>query len=349
MKKHIIIMAGGTGGHVFPAIAIGKVLQQRGFAVSWLGGSHGIETKLVEPAGFELDKLKIKALRGKGLLAWILLPFKLLLSILQAIQIIRKHKASVVIGMGGYAAGPGAIAAKLLGKKLVLHEQNAIPGLTNKLLAKLADKVFCAFVGAFPATKCQVVGNPIRQEILQVATYKTHPGKLRVLVVGGSGGALIFNQVVPEAAAKFDIDIWQQTGEKTLKIAQDNYVKYGVSARVEAFIDDMATAYAWADLIICRAGALTVSELIAVGRAAILVPYPYAVDDHQFLNAQVLVRKDAGICLRQAEFSADKLAELLNGLVKAPQKLQQLANNARNLAITDSAEQVCNGIETYFD
>ena len=273
-ESPIVIMAGGTGGHIFPALAVANRLRDSNHRVVWLGSPLGLESKIIPKTGIEMEWLPVKGLRRKGLKAWLLAPWRLLRSISQAIRILRKLNPSVVLGMGGYVAGPGGLSAWLLRKPLLIHEQNAVAGLTNRVLARFARQVFEAFPKSFAAkVNAVTVGNPVRQDILNLPKpkerFSSRVGPLRLLVLGGSQGALVFNELVPLALAAMPSsqrpEVWHQAGEATLEIAVNQYQAVGLKARVEAFVEDMSQAYGWADLVICRAGALTVAELTAVG------------------------------------------------------------------------------------
>lgn len=337
----IMIMAGGTGGHVFPGLAVAQVLREQGHEIAWLGTANGIEARLVPAANIPLHFLSVVGLRGKGLAHLIKAPFKIIAALMQALSILRKEKPACVLGMGGFVAGPGALAAKFLGIPLVIHEQNAIAGTTNRLLSGLANRVLQAFAGTFePSKKAQTVGNPVRKQ-LPIKQAESHD-KLQVLVVGGSLGAQAINQVLPEVAkAMADVAIWHQTGKDQEQSVQAAYGDFA-DVRVSAFIDDMAAAYAWADVVICRAGAMTVSEIAAVGLPAIFVPYPYAIDDHQTANANILAKQNAAIVLPQAEMSSDKLVGYLRDFQQNPEKTRQMAANAAQLGVRDAAETVAN-------
>ena len=341
-------MAGGTGGHVFPGVAIADALADKQIDCVWLGTQGGMEATWVKNANIPLHNISIKGLRGNGLKGWLLAPVNVFKAWRQARKIMQRQQPDLVLGMGGFVCGPGGLAAKSLGIPLVLHEQNAIPGLTNKLLAPLANLV----VAAFPQNKMtgkQVVtiGNPVRKGLQDIETVEnTQPCHL--LVLGGSRGALALNEVLPKALALMDEDIRpvvkHQAGEKTLDKAKQAYQKAGTTAEVVPFIDNMLTAYAQADLVLCRAGALTVSELMAVARPAIMVPYPYAVDNHQTANAQALVDIDGGQVIQQNELTAQRLAEVLTAWsvnterrVKASQSIRDKA--PRN-ATTDIVEKL---------
>lgn len=337
----ILIMAGGTGGHVFPALAVAQELMARGRQVIWLGSTRGIENRLVPAAGIPLERVRVAGLRGKGLLSWVLAPGKLLLALWDALRVVRSCKPAAVLGMGGFAAGPGGVAAWLLRRPLIIHEQNAAAGLTNRLLAGIAREVLQAFPGSFSAgVSAQTIGNPVREDIVALpppaVRLAGRSGPLRLLVLGGSQGALALNNAVPAALAELDpaakVDVWHQAGPTTLAAAQSNYASHQLEARVEAFIDDMAAAYAWADMVVCRAGALTIAELAAAGLGAVLVPFPAAVDDHQTRNARFLVDADAAILIPQAELTPQRLAAELQRCVSEPGLAQIRAERARALA-----------------
>lgn len=314
-KQTIMIMAAGTGGHVFPGLALAESLTKKDIKVIWLGTPNGMEQKWVEKSKIPFYKISIAGLRGNGLVGWLKSPFNIMTAFWQARKIMQSLKPNLVLGMGGFVCGPGGLAAKSLGISLVLHEQNAIPGMTNKWLAIFANKI----ITAFPQKKitgkkvCQI-GNPIRAGLEGLAT-PTSQKPFNILVIGGSRGALILNEKVPQALALLSAEqrpkIVHQTGQKTLKQAQDFYYKAKVKAQIVPFIDDMAKAYSRADLVICRSGALTISELMAVARPAIMIPYPYAVDDHQTKNAKVLVELQGGEIIKQTELTPQILAQKL--------------------------------------
>jgi len=345
----ILITAGGTGGHVFPALAVAGELRQRGVQVVWLGTREGIEARLVPAAGFEIDYIRIRGLRGGGWLRWFLLPVRLNLAMWQAFRILRRRRPDAVLAMGGFAAGPGGLMASLLNIPLVVHEQNAVAGLTNRWLAHLADVLLAGFPGAFSGRHgLRVVGNPVRAEILQLDSpeqrFAGRQGPLRLLVVGGSQGAQIFNQVIPEALRAMPEarrpDVWHQTGPRDEQDVTRRYQTVLPQARVTAFIDDMASAYAWADLVICRAGAMTVAELAAAGVGSLLVPLPSAADDHQTANARYLAEREAAELLPQAELTANRLADLLGELSEDRALLARMAVHARSCAVIDATETV---------
>ena len=345
MSKTILIMAGGTGGHIFPALAVGELMRKRGWRVVWLGNPAGMEARLVPTHGFEMVWLNFGALRGKGLLRKLLLPFNLLRGFWQAQKIIRQVQPDVVLGMGGYVTFPGGMMASFLGKPLVVHEQNSVAGLANRVLAAVADKVATGFPEVLKNSVW--TGNPVRPEIAALAPpaerFAEHQGALRLLVIGGSLGAQILNEMVPQGLSLLGASdqplIVHQAGEKHLEALQANYAAVGVQAHCVSFIEDMAGAYAWADLVICRAGALTIAELAAAGVASILVPFPHAVDDHQTGNAKFLVNVGGAFLLPQNELTADSIALIRN---YSRGQLLEMAEKARSLARPDATEAVAN-------
>lgn len=348
-SKRILVMAGGTGGHVFPALAVAKYLSQQGWQVRWLGTAERMEARLVPQHGFDIDFIDIKGVRGNGMLRKLAAPFKILRSILQAKAVIKSFQPDVVLGMGGFASGPGGIAARLAGIPLVLHEQNAVPGMTNRLLAKVASRVLCAFDNTFgDEFQAQVVGNPVRHELVALGEEpaQSNDAALKVLVVGGSLGAKVFNDVLPQVLGACSqskaITVWHQVGKGNLESVKASYQALGQEDKVKVseFIDDMEAAYKWADVLVCRAGALTVSELAAVAKPSILVPYPHAVDDHQTRNANVLVEAGAAFLLPQATMTADVLAEQLIALATDRQELALMGQKARSVAVLNATQSV---------
>lgn len=345
MSKTILVMAGGTGGHIFPALAVAEKMRERGWRVVWLGNPDGMEARLVPPRGFEMVNLKFAALRGKGLLRKLLLPVNLLRGFWQALKIIRQVQPNVVLGMGGYITFPGGMMAALLGKPLVLHEQNSVAGLANRVLAGVADRVASGFPGVLK--KAVWLGNPVRPEIAAIAPpterFAERSGALRLLVIGGSLGAQALNEMVPKGLALLgesdQPQIVHQAGEKHLDALKANYAAVGVQAHCVSFIEDMAGAYAWADLVICRSGALTVAELAAAGVASILVPFPHAVDDHQTGNAKFLVNVGGAFLLPQPDLTPDSVALIRN---YSRGQLLEMAEKARSLAKPEAAEEVAN-------
>ncbi len=339
-----MIMAGGTGGHVFPALAVADHLRALGWHVVWLGARAGLEATLVPHHGYELASIRFAGLRGKGLLAKLLLPLNLLVAFWQSLRALRAHRPDVVLGMGGYVAFPGGMMAALVGRPLAIHEQNSIAGLANRVLAGVADRVLVAFPGALP--KSQVAGNPVRDAIAHVAPpaerFAGRAGRLRVLVVGGSLGAAALNERVPQAIALIPAEarprIVHQSGAKHLDRLRASYAAAGVEADLRPFIDDMAQAYADADVAICRAGATTVAELAAAGVPSILVPFPFAVDDHQTANARYLADAGAAVLVQQRDLTAETLAETLRALTR--ERLLEMAKKARALGRPDATRAV---------
>jgi len=345
----VLIMAGGTGGHVFPALAVARALRQRNESVVWLGTARGLEARVVPADGFPLEQVRVQGLRGKGVLRWLTAPVKVLVAVADAIRVVRRCRPKVVLGMGGYTAGPGGIAAWLLRRPLVIHEQNAVAGLTNRLLAGFARDVLQAFPGAFsPGIRARVTGNPVRADIASLpapaARFAGRAGRLRLLVLGGSQGARALNETVAGAVALLPADrrpeIRHQAGEATRPVAEAAYRAAGVEARIHPFIEDMAEAYGWADVVLARSGALTVAELAAAGVGAILVPFPAAVDDHQTRNAAYLVDAGAATLLPQARLTASSLAAELRAYLDQPGLALTRAARARELAAPAATEAI---------
>ncbi len=338
--RRVMIMAGGTGGHVFPALALAEVLRQRSCEVVWLGTRHGIEARLVPAAGLPVEWISVGGIRGKGLVTLLRAPFTVLRALWQSIAAVRRQRPAVVVGLGGYVTGPGGLAAWLLRRPLVIHEQNAVAGFTNRVLARLARPVLEAFAGSFPAARrALVVGNPVRPAFFALPAtavrYGARTGPLRLLVIGGSQGAARLNAAVPAALAMLPSGRWQvrhQAGVRGLESARRCYADAGVPASVEPFIDDIAAAYAEADLVVCRAGALTVSEIAAAGVAALFVPFAAAVDDHQTRNATHLVERGAATLLPESELSPQRLAAELERLGADRGALRMMAERARGSA-----------------
>lgn len=349
----LLVMAGGTGGHIMPALAVAERLRAEGWRVVWLGNEDAMEGRLVPQRGFETAWIRFGALRGKGLVRKLLLPFNLLRGFAQSLAVMRRVRPSVVLGMGGYVSFPGGMMAVLVNRPLVVHEQNSVAGLANRVLAKVADATLTGFPNALPGARW--VGNPVRPEIAQLADpdtrYGQHDGPLRVLVVGGSLGAAVLNTVVPKALALLPAElrpsVVHQAGERHLPILQKNYADAAVEASCVAFIEDMAAAYADADVVICRSGALTVAELAAAGCPSVLVPFPHAVDDHQTANARFLSEAGAAVLLPQDSLSAERLADLLGSMTRPA--LRAMAQKARALAKPDATElvaEVCKGMQS---
>lgn len=347
--RPIMIMAGGTGGHVFPALAVAEVLRSRGVPVVWLGSEAGMEARLVPAHGFALETVAIRGLRGKGLVSWLGAPLRLLAAVHQARAILRRVRPGAVLGAGGFAAGPGGIAARLARIPLLVHEQNAVAGLTNRCLARFATQVFEAFPDSFgTGVRASCIGNPVRADIAALPPpeerFASREGRIRLLVLGGSQGAQRLNLLVPQALARIEPDcrpqVRHQAGERGLDATREAYAAAGVDAQVTAFIDDMASAYAWPDLALCRAGALTITELQAAGLAAVLVPFPAAVDDHQTRNAQVMVRLGAARLVQERDLTAQILSRLIGELAGDRARLLGMARAARASAITGAAERL---------
>ncbi len=356
MMKQVLIMAGGTGGHVFPALAVAQALRTQGVNVTWLGTKSGLEADIVPKSGIEIDWVSVKGLRGKGIFGWLCAPCKLLFAAYQTQRIINKRKPDVVIGMGGFVTGPGGLMAYLNRIPLVIHEQNAIPGLTNRLLGRIANVVLEAFPGAFEKKyHATALGNPVRDTFSNIAPPNDRminrgPG-LRLLVVGGSLGAMALNIITPKTLQQFSstgqLEVWHQTGSQKFLSTKECYEKKHLKAKVEPFIDDMTAAYAWADIVLCRSGALTISELAAAGVGSILVPYPHAVDDHQTKNAEFLVNAGAAKLLPQTELTVHTLSEILTGLIENRERILKMANAAFAKRQMDSVSQVldhCAGV-----
>jgi UDP-N-acetylglucosamine--N-acetylmuramyl-(pentapeptide) pyrophosphoryl-undecaprenol N-acetylglucosamine transferase len=348
--RPVLIMAGGTGGHVFPALAVAEELVARGVAVSWLGTRRGLEARVVPAAGYPLETMRVAGLRGKGVTRLLLAPFMLLVALLQALVILLRLRPQAVLGMGGFASGPGGVVAWLLRRPLLIHEQNSVAGMTNRWLAPLAHTVMEAFPGSMPAKYRPVhTGNPVRVEITRLPEpaerlAQHQRGALRVLVIGGSLGAHALNTTVPAALARLSpgnsCSVRHQTGAADVDAVRQAYAEAGIEAQVSAFIDDMAAAYAWADLVVCRAGALTVAELAVVGVAAILVPFPHATDDHQTGNARFLADAGAAILVPQETLEPERLGQLLDDFAARREVLLEMAGRARSLALPQAARRV---------
>ena len=351
----VMIMAGGTGGHVYPALAVAHELKARGHDIVWMGAPDSFEARVVPAAGFPIEFIRVSGLRGKGLVKLLFAPLLITRAMLDAWAVLRRHEPAAVLGMGGFAAGPGGLVARLWGVPLVIHEQNAVAGLTNRWLARVAQRVLQAFPGTFAGAAS--VGNPVRSAIRNVPDPATRlgprHGPLHVLVIGGSQGARALNEKVPEALALLPAherpEVWHQAG-RTLAVAQEAYRRAGVDATLEAFIDDMASAYAWADLVVCRAGASTIAELAAAGCGALLVPFPAAVDDHQTRNGEHLARGGAALLLQESALTARALADQLRALLSDRARLLRMAQAARAAAwpraearIADAVLEVARG------
>ncbi|MDP2561462.1 undecaprenyldiphospho-muramoylpentapeptide beta-N-acetylglucosaminyltransferase [Psychrobium sp. 1_MG-2023] len=345
MSKRLLVMAGGTGGHVFPGLAVVNLLREQGWEIHWLGCATRMEAQLVPQHNIDISFIDVEGVRGNGIVRLIKAPFKLLRSVWQARAVIKEYQPDVVLGMGGFASGPGGIAAKLCQLPLVLHEQNAIAGMTNRYLAKMADAVMVAFDGALAEASPHVVGNPVRADIISLGAQSKQvdvaKSQFNVLVVGGSLGAKVLNETMPQACqhlSELNIHIRHQAGKGNSQVLKDAY--QGIEhIQVSDFIDDMADAYQWADLVVCRAGALTVSEIAVLGLPAIFVPLPYAVDDHQTKNAQALTQVGAAKLLPQSEMTAESLAQQIQQIL-SPEQLILMSRASKGVAKLDATEQV---------
>jgi len=380
MSGPVMIMAGGTGGHVFPGLTVADVLRERGRRVVWLGTRRGLEARVVPQHGIDIEWISVAGLRGKGLVGTVTAPFRAAYAVGQALAVLRRRKPSTVLGMGGFVSGPGGLAAWLMRRPLVIHEQNAIAGTTNRWLARFATRVFEAFPGSFPRrVAAEHVGNPVRRSIAALPPASERIAELiarknvsdtifssaaasdevsraekivsdtffrrrpRLLVVGGSQGARVLNVTVPAALARLPENVRPEVRHQAGRTADDARAAYrdaGVSADIREFIDDMAEAYGWADLVVARAGALTIAELAAAGLPAVLVPYPHAIDDHQSRNAEWFTGAGAGIAIAERDLDAERLARELDRLLAAPEKLAQMADASRRLARVDAAERI---------
>ncbi|GAA6166270.1 undecaprenyldiphospho-muramoylpentapeptide beta-N-acetylglucosaminyltransferase [Sessilibacter corallicola] len=355
MPLHAVIMAGGTGGHIYPALAVARELIDLGFSVSWLGTRRGLESKLIPDAGLDIDYIDIEGVRGKSAKTLIKAPFLILKAIRQASSLIKQRQANVVLGFGGFVAGPGGFAAKMLGIPLIIHEQNAVAGTTNKILAKIATQVYTAFPNVFK--QATVVGNPVRKEISSICSPKdrwpdtnlSSDSPFHLLVLGGSLGAAALNESVPKAVEKIisgtsaEIHVRHQCGGKNLDSTIASYEACGLDLNndqfnVMPFVEDMAEAYSWAHFVICRAGALTVAEIAAAGCASLMIPFPHAIDDHQTQNALWLVSSGAGKICQQKELTLDRLIDEIQSAMRDRPNLLTIAEKARSLAVKDTAE-----------
>jgi UDP-N-acetylglucosamine--N-acetylmuramyl-(pentapeptide) pyrophosphoryl-undecaprenol N-acetylglucosamine transferase len=349
-ERPILIMAGGTGGHVFPALALARLLREKAHKVIWLGTHRGIEARVIPAEGIPIEWLSVGGLRGKSALTLLAAPLKLVMALVQALSVMWRHRPAVVVGLGGFVTGPGGVAAWLTGRPLLIHEQNAVAGFTNRTLAHyFAREVLEAFPGSFGGrVRARAIGNPVRRDIIAVpppaARFAGRSGPIRILVIGGSQGAARLNEVVPQglkrAAGQVSFEVRHQAGEKWIESGRESYAKAGVQADVRAFIENMGEAYGWADLVICRSGALTVSELAAVGVGAILVPFPAAVDDHQTHNAGYLVKAGAAVLIPQSELTPERLATELRRLAASRDTLREMAEKARSLGRPEAADDL---------
>ena len=345
----VLIMAGGTGGHIFPALAVAHVLKQRGIAVVWLGVPGSMEARLVPKNGFPIEWVRVAGIRGKGVRTWAMAPLRIMRAVLQALAVFRRVRPRSVLGAGGYVSGPGGVAARLLRVPLLIHEQNAAPGMTNRLLARLASQVLQAFPGSFPAAlHALTVGNPVRADIAALPApeqrFAGREARSRLLVFGGSQGAQRLNAVVPQALARMSPEhrpqVRHQAGERGLEAARSAYREAQVDVEISAFIDDMAQAYAWADFAVCRAGAMTVAELQAAGLGAVFVPFALATDDHQTKNAEVMVRIGAARIIQERDLTAESLGAAIAALSEDRSVTLRMAQAARAARVVDAADRV---------
>ena len=343
------MVAAGTGGHVYPALAVAERLRSMGVDVSWLGTAAGIESRLVPAAGFPLHVSRVAGLRGRGLARWLAAPLLLMRSGLRSIGVLVRVRPHVVLGMGGYGAGPGGIVARLLGIPLVIHEQNAVPGLTNRILARFATRVLEAFPASFASRRHAIhTGNPVREAFARGPEPETRlahrEGRLRVLVIGGSQGARALNEVVPRALVVASlgtmVTVWHQCGPANVEATRDGYASLGTDIEITGYIEDMGAAYAWTDVALCRAGAMTVAELAAAGVASILVPFPYATDDHQYHNARYLTDRGAAVLLAQDGLDAESLAAVLRALHEDRGRVESMSRAAYDAAVRDATQRV---------
>ena len=360
MNRPVLILAGGTGGHIFPGLSVAAALQARGVPVSWLGADGGMETRLVPQQGIAIDTIAVKGLRGKGIIALLAAPLRVAAAVFAALRVVRARDPRAVVSFGGYAAGPGGIAARLRGIPLVVHEQNRAAGMTNRVLARFAQRVLTGFPQTFEGVDADTVGNPVRDTITALPPparrFQMRSGAVQLLVLGGSQGARALNTAVPKALAAIAeanvqenqdgvrIQVRHQCGEKLREEAEHAYAQAGIEASVEPFIADMAGAYADADLVVCRAGALTLAELCAAGVGSVLVPFPQAVDDHQTRNAEYLVEHGAAQLLPQGDHLAVRLQAVLASLLADPAQRLSMAEAARALSIPDAADRVADAV-----
>lgn len=350
MNKSLVVVAGGTGGHIFPGIAVAHYLQAKQWQVSWIGTDDRMEADVVPKHGIEIDFIRAQGVRGNGIKRLIKAPFMVAKAFLDARHILKQRRPCAVLAMGGYVTGPVGLAAKSLGIPLVIHEQNAVAGMTNKLLAKLASSCLGAFPEALPQQNFKVVGNPVRESLMNISEPVVS-SPINVLVVGGSLGAQVLNDTLPDVFASlhanYPLSVWHQTGKGRSSAVHEQYQTHKLDAKASEFIDDMDAAYAWADIVICRAGALTVSEIAAAGRMALFVPFPHAVDDHQTANASYLVENEAALCRQQSDFNVQSVTELLAPYFQQPELMTEMGKRARALAKLDATQQVAQECEQY--
>ena len=346
MQCKVMIMAGGTGGHVFPALAVAEELRAADVGVSWLGTRAGIEAELVPSSGIKLNYLDIEGIRGRGLIALLKAPLLLWRSIRQSLSVLSEYKPQVVLGMGGFASGPGAVAARLKGIPIVIHEQNSVAGTTNRIVARIARRVLQGFPGALKHGEW--CGNPVRPTIANMpppdVRFAQRTGAVNLLVLGGSRGSLAINKIMPQALALIDPQlrpqVMHQTGKLHCEVTQALYQAAGIEAQVVPFIEQMEEAYSWADVAVCRAGALTIAELTCAGLGSVLIPFPYAIDDHQTVNGTLLVEQGSALMIQQKDLTAKRLAGEITALCNSRSRLLEMAMRARELSKTGAASRV---------
>lgn len=346
--KSVMILAGGTGGHVFPALAVAHELRERGVPIVWVGTEKGIESKIVPAAGFSLATMRVQGLRRKGLVQYLRAPFIILRAAYESLRIIMRYKPCALLGMGGFVAGPCALIGVMMRKPLIIHEQNAIIGLTNRILAPFSKVMFTGFPIKHKKRKLEYSGNPVRKTLLNISSpeqrFAQHHERKRILVLGGSQGSSALNELVPDAIELLPqtlaVEVWHQTGARGLDAVKTKYANTRIQAKSEAFIDEVDKAYAWADLIVCRSGAITLAEIAIVGLGAILVPYPFAVDDHQTANARTFVAAGAAYLVAENELKAKKLSDLLTNILSDPKQLLAMACAARRLGRANASKRV---------
>ena len=344
----MLVMAGGTGGHVYPALAVAELLRQWGVRIVWLGTRNGLEARVVPAAGFEMEWISIRGVRGAGWRRWMMMPLRMAVALMQAARAVFRHRPDALLGMGGFVSAPGGLAAWLLRRPLLIHESNAVAGTTNRVLARLSKYAMTGFPGVLHGAKVHHVGNPVRSAISSLDAplqrLAARSGPVRLLVLGGSRGAAALNRLLVPALLRLSatqrLQVWHQTGADAVRQVRTGYEEVGIEARVVAYIDDMAEAYAWADLAVCRAGAMTVSELSAAGLGAVLIPYPYAIDDHQTANARYLEAQGAGVVIAEHDLNADRFSAVLQPLLTDRSRIVDMAKCARQLALPDATRRV---------
>jgi len=350
-EQPVMIMAGGTGGHVFPALAVAEQLKRRGIPLLWLGTRKGLEATIIPPLGIPVIWLPVHGLRGRSIQQWLIAPWRIGWAVIKVARALRRERPLAVLGMGGYVSGPGGIAARLCHIPLIIHEQNARPGLTNRILCRIANRCYTAYPQVFPdRLVTAMIGNPVRNEIAELPSpeqrWRERTGSIRILILGGSQGAACLNRIVPVAIGALkpmgQFLIWHQCGKSHEEPTREIYRSLNLEAQIDPFIHDMASAYSWADIVICRAGALTLAELAAAGLGAILIPYPYAADDHQTLNARWMVKRGAAFMISESELTQQELTQTLRDRVSDRLELLNMAQCARKQAPIDAQAELAN-------